>query len=302
MGLLRRTKDIESGRRDCTATVQPRRASTELTDERMASAQARAFPGVVIAGCQRCGTTSLYWNLAKHPLVLQALVKEVHFFDVNWIRGERWYRAHFPTLQELKDAGSDSGSAAIAIEASPYYIFHPDAPRRIATLLHDTKFIVLVRNPVDRAFSNWRRQVQKQRESLSFEEAIDEEPARLAGERERILADAGYEGTNWRWYSYLSRGHYAEQLAEFVRHVPRERLLVLIAEDLANDPQAVYQRTLEFLRLPDFAPPVHEHRNRSSGSSLSDRTRAKLVEHYRPHNRRLYEWLGDDLRRAGWDA
>jgi hypothetical protein len=91
-------------------------------------------------------------------------------------------------------------------------------------------------------------------------------------------------------------------LSEFVRHVPRERLLVLIAEELASDPRAVYSRVIRFLGLDDYQPPDHEHRNRSSGSSLNADTRTRLVDHFRPHNRDLYSWLGDDLSRFGWDA
>src|SRR3712207_6690007 len=114
--------------------------------ERIATAQQRRLPDFVIIGTQRGGTTSLYHYLSKHPEVLPALRKEIHFFDLNFDRGLDWYLAHFARQDQPGLVG----------EASPLYMFHRDVPERVRRVLPNAKFIALLRNPVDRAYSQYQ--------------------------------------------------------------------------------------------------------------------------------------------------
>src|SRR5262245_18320944 len=107
-------------------------------------------PHFIIIGAQRCGTTSLYNYLIRQLGVIPAAMKEVHFFDLNYQKGNEWYFSQFPEL----------GRDQITGEASPYYIFHPRVPQRIKNLLPSIKLIVLLRNPTNRAFSHYQLQVQ----------------------------------------------------------------------------------------------------------------------------------------------
>jgi hypothetical protein len=253
--------------------------------ERIESAHLRQLPDVVIVGTQKGGTTSLNRYLSGHPDIGVAIAKEVHFFSVRFDNGLDWYRAHFP-LQ---------GEARIVIEASHSYLVHPRAPARLHAALPQVKLIALLRNPVDRAYSQHQMNVRKDIEPLSFEDAIAAEPERLRGTSDRSDGD-------WRtasYFSYLGRGLYAEQLQRWLALFPREHLLILKSEDFFHDPEAGVQRTLAFLDLPPWRPTTYKVHNPGDYDDMRPETRARLSAYFAPHNRQLFELLGEDF---GWGA
>ena len=153
----------------------------------MVNAGSRPLPDFLIIGAQRCGTTSLYRYLEKHPQVIGAAPsKGVHYFDVHHERSLRWYRAHFPTRRRRDRAGD----RAVTGEASPYYVFHPHGPDRVRAAVPNVRLILMLRDPVVRAFSQYQQEYARGFEDAeTFEQALELEPGRLAGERERMLAD-----------------------------------------------------------------------------------------------------------------
>src|SRR5947209_1159841 len=158
-----------------------RRILTSARDQwNLRSADRRALPDFLIIGAQKAGTTSLYRYLAAHPDIVASTRKEVHFFDINFWRGEWWYRSLFPLRRRLQRRPPLRNRPAITGEASPYYLFHPFAPERAAQLLPDAKLIVLLRDPVERAWSHYRHEVANGRETMTFPDALAAEPARLA--------------------------------------------------------------------------------------------------------------------------
>lgn len=253
-----------------------------------------ALPDFVIVGAQKAGTTSLYKYLTTHPQVLGASRKELHFFDVAYHRGSAWYRSHFPR-RRARDALADRlGRPVITGESSPYYLFHPHAPRRLAEHVPDTKLIVLLRDPVTRAYSHYRHQVRRGRETLTFEEAIEREPERLRGERERMLADESYDSFNYRQFSYLARGVYIDQLRELHSRFPGGNVLVLKSETLFGRTQAVYDRVTDFLGLSraTLGPA------RTSGSGTSNPGvpgEQALHDYFEPYNASLCDLLGAEF-------
>lgn len=250
------------------------------------------LPDFVIIGAQRCGTTSLYAYLAGHPRVAPAEEKELHFFDLNWDRGVGWYRDRFASARRRR-----LRRRPLTGEASPYYVFHPHAPARMAEVLPEARLIVMLRDPVDRAFSHYKLGRGQGWEDLSFEEAIDREPERLAGELERMLEDQTYRSFAHQHYSYLARGRYVEHLRAWVERFP-ERLLVLRSEDLYRDPGTEMARVLAFLGLEETPHRPLDALNVSDPVAMDPRTRRRLAEHFRLYNRRLEELLG---RKMGWD-
>ena len=201
------------------------------------------MPRFVILGAQRGGTRSLYEDLTRHPLVQPARTDEVHFFSLFFDRGLRWYQSQFPPLAPGQITG----------EASPYYLFHPLAAKRLHAMLPEAKLIVLLRNPVDRAYSHFQHEVRQGTEPLSFEAAIAAEPERLAGEEARILEDDTYISFTHQHYSYLGRGRYVEQLRRWLSLFPREQLLILQSEAYFRDPGAIVQQVTEFIGLEPHA-------------------------------------------------
>lgn len=194
----------------------------------------RMLPDYLIVGAQRCGTTSLHRHLLQHPCVGRTLLglKGMHYFSTNYRRGWRWYRTHFPTNAYREWVKRKSGHDLIVGEGSPYYIFHPLAAERIAERLPGVKLLVMLRDPVERAYSHYQHMLLEGLEGVAtFEEAIEREPDRLAGEVEKILADPAYNSFHHQHHSYLARGIYVDQLRPFCSLFPEDQVLVLRSED-----------------------------------------------------------------------
>jgi hypothetical protein len=278
---------------------------------RIATSPVRLMPDFIIIGGQRCGTTSLYNYLMEYPGIVPASMKEVHYFDYHFDRPGFWYRAQFPFTFNKAYIEKVRKLSFVTGEASPYYLFHPQSPRRVAKMLPAVKLIALLRNPIDRAYSQHWLEFKLGYDTLSFEEAIDQEEKRLAGERERMLHDERYESYSYRHYSYLCRGIYMDQLQHWLQFFPREQLLILKSEDLYSNPATVVRQTLEFLGVPvneqfikqkefkNYREPTKEgYKSNEKPPKMKAETRARLIDYFRPHNARLYEFLGRDL---GWE-
>ena len=151
---------------------------------------------------------------------------------------------------------------------------------------------------VDRAYSHYHHQVSRGRETLSFEEAIQAEPQRLSGELAKILEDENYTSFNHVHFSYLSRGIYVDQLKAWQRFFPKEQILILSSEDFFANPSATCKQVLKFLNVPDWELNVHRKSNVGRYSKMQEATRKSLVEYFKPHNQRLYEYLGTSF---DWD-
>ncbi len=247
------------------------------------TAHLRVLPNFVILGTARGGTTSLFNWLGSHPDVTPSLKKETHYFDRHYAKGLRWYRSHFPL----------AGFHGITGEATPYLLFHPLAPQRVAKdLPSSTRFIVLLRNPVHRALSHYWWGRDKGRETESFERAVHLEPERLAGATELVLR--GEPSENHRMYSYLARGKYAGQLRSWFSAVGRERILIVESESLYGNPTE-RGRVLDWLDLHphDQEYPVANRADRSE--ETSPEFLAYLSDYFATDNQDLFELLGYEL-------
>jgi hypothetical protein len=268
----------------------------------------RVLPDFIIIGAAKSGTTSLYGALAEHPFVVPCTTadphfqntKEVHFFSSGFQRGEDWYRSHFPLESARRSFEAEHGRPFLTGEASPSYISSFWAPGRIRRLLPDVRLLAVLRNPVDRAYSQFQMSRRQGIEPLeSFEEATAAEEERLRSEVARLAADPHYNSPDFGRWSYLARSRYAEQLERWLELFPREQFLFLKAEDLLGDHAATLDSVHEFLGLP-----AHHHENptrlHTGGdyAPMAPDVRSRLLEYFRPHNERLYDLLGIDF---GWE-
>jgi hypothetical protein len=274
---------------DLTAALRSRRAKLGRTVAKLRGNGAP--PGFVVIGAQRCGTTSFFALLSRHPSIGVPFRKEIHFFDRDlYERGERFYRSFFPSPERMRAHGE-----RLTGEATPDYVFHPLGAPRVAAMLPNARFIVLLRDPVVRAWSHHALHATRGREPLSFEDAIDAEAERVGGERERIISEPRYPATTYLRYSYLGRGDYAPQLREWFATIPRERFLVLVSEEFFDDPQAALRQVETFLELPAWDPPADaEHRHAIGGAATEMRpeTRERLRGYFAPRIRATEELLG----------
>jgi hypothetical protein len=257
------------------------------------TSRARMLPAFLIVGAQRSGTTSMYRTLSQHPAVVKAVWhKGVHYFDTDYARGPGWYRAHFPLRARARRAASGTGTAPVTFESSPYYMFHPLAADRISRDLPGVKLLVLLRDPVERAYSAHAHELARGYETEPFATALELEPGRLAGEAERIMADPGYVSHSHQHHAYRGRGQYIEQLERLAHLLGRDRIHVVDSSDFFTEPEPAYKAVLEFLGLPHLGDAVFERHNARPRSPMPDGLRAELAEHFRPYDDRLAEWLG----------
>lgn len=262
------------------------------------------LPNFVIIGAMRAGTTYLADQLRHHPQVFMAPQKEIHFFDQYWDKGVDWYRTHF----------TGASGERIVAEATPRYMYFPDAAPRMAQLLPDASLLCVLRNPIDRAYSHYWRDRALGKQTLSFEQATEEE---LAGRKS---------------YAYVDRGRYLEQILRWCNHYPRSSLRVLIFEDLRDRPVDTFGSVCRFLEIDDVFRPTSSGRTvngyvtfrslrvraithrlpplpaavlgrlnqrRSSYPPMEESIRKQLRDVFQSHNAELSAWLGRDL--SNWN-
>jgi hypothetical protein len=237
------------------------------------------LPDFIIAGAPRSGTTWLYVLAQRHPepAMVEPMVPEPKFFLVCelWRRGVDYYsRKWFDPLPTGRVLG----------EKSANYLESPEVAERIFRAVPPVKLIFLLRNPVDRAYSNYLWSRQNGLESETFERALA-----LEEQRDRDLAP------NLRYarpHAYFSRGLYADHLVRFYKRFPRQQILVLRHEDLATCPERVaanFHRFLGVSEMPGLArelSPINAAKL-SPSEPLPEVLRRELVKRYRAANARL---------------
>jgi hypothetical protein len=268
-----------------------------------ATATWRPLPDFLIIGTKRGGTTSLWNYLLEHPLVVPMFpasenLKSNHYFYWHYARGEDWYRSYFATNAHRSRLQRKFGGPTMTGEASPYYLYDPRVPARVRADLPNAKIIILLRNPVERAYSQYKDRIKIHGETLSFPDALAVEPERLEGEMERMLAEPDYYSRPHDYFSYRDRGIYRPQVERWLDEFPREQVLIVRSEDFYADPAAAYSRTLAFLGLPDHQLQNPKRFNYVPAADMDEATRQELTEFYRPHNAELAKLLDTDF---GWD-
>jgi hypothetical protein len=274
-------------------------------------------PSFLVIGAQKAGTTALYYYLAEHPRIVPSRDKEIGFFapelfadwpehpnhrilctptgtsfddSRSYRRAAAWYHGQFPWPHEL-------GRGRLTFEATPEYLYYPRAAKRIFDYDPNMKLIVLLRDPVERAFSAWNMYrsyggyrpfiYATKRETRDFESAIQAELDELR--TDEIPRDPGY----------VRRGLYHEQLARYFQLFDRRQILVLDSADLRTSTAAVINQVAGFLGVP-------EHRREGEWQpvlvggydpAIPEPGLSVLREFYAPHNEELYRLLDRDF---GW--
>ena len=250
------------------------------------TASSRALPNFIIIGGVRCGTTSLYYNICKHPSVLPAAYDEIGFFDDNFHLGINWYRSMFPTRKKIKKIHQQTGKA-ITGEDTPFYIWNKDVIKRIKGFLPDVKLIVILRNPIDRAYSNYQMSVRDGNETKSFEEVVKNEIRLFNTKR-----DNKEEVNNLEYKkSYLAKGFYYEQLKHWFKMFNRKQIHVLFTENLRDNPDDTIRDIYKFLGLSEFFIEKYEKQKMFAYDDMDRNTRKKLSDFYAPHNEQLFELI-----------
>ena len=235
----------------------------------------------------RSGTTALNSYLREHPEVAVSSTKEVHFFDSFYERGVEWYREHFPHSQSARAVG----------EATPNYMFSTTALDRIRDDLPDVKLVVMLRNPIDRAYSHYWHDRARGKTEGDFAENVRRE----------------LEGTDPQ-LDFIARGRYRAQIESILDRFPATALHVEVFEDMVDRPDDVYTSVCRFIGVdPGFRPknlgaPVNNfvefrslalrHASQKLPGRLRDvigRLNTKRKESYPPMSPRLRNLLAEEF-------
>ena len=234
----------------------------------------------IIAGAQKSGTTALHYFLQKHPQITLGDQQEMHFFDNDVLFAgpvdyELLHR-HFPQLARGMIAG----------ECTPHYFYHEPAMERIWNYNPKIKLIVLLRNPVERAFAHWNMQRFKDREPLDFLDAVKEEKGRM---RDASPLEA-------RRIAYVDRGRYSEQLERVFKFFPREQVKLIKFEQFRDNNRGTLESIFDFLGVK----PLRTIRSKDRNVVPYER---EMTLEERKH---LYALFAEDIARVeqilGWDC
>ena len=258
---------------------------------RIMTNQLRVLPDFVVIGSTKSGTTSLHYYLIQHPRIISE--RNVHFFEYMQTNSIEWYRAHFPTKAYKNFKKLTVG------EQTATYLFHPLIPKRIHTTIPNAKLIVVLRNPVDRAYSNYKHQVREGIEKRTFEEAIKSELKRIEicknNSEYKINND---DFSNHVIFSYLRHGIYVDFIKAWMEFFTKEQFLILPTYDLNNNRAKFLKQVFDYLNVQNFEIKDVERQNVGEYKKLDKSMRKFLVDYYRPHNERLFKLLEKNF---DWD-
>ncbi len=234
----------------------------------------------IVAGAQKSGTTALHYFLSKHPEIALPDKQEMHFFDDEQIFSEPvdydLLHRHFPPV-----AGS-----TIAGECTPNYIYWRPAIERIWNYNPKIKLLILLRNPVDRAFSHWNMQRSKGREPLDFLDAVNEEKRRTA---QPLSLES-------RRFAYVDRGFYSAQLERVFTFFRREQTKTIKFEDFRDKNHETLNSIFHFLGVKALGAVRSKDRN------VVPYERAMTPD----ERKRLYRLFAEDIekleRMLVWDC
>lgn len=262
---------------------------------RKATSGMRALPDFIIAGAQKCGTSSMHQYFTQHPRLLAGSVKEIHFFDGGldpvwnkYAEGESLYRSYFPLRSTVRQ------KRALCFEASPNYIFSPVVAKRMATTVPDAKIVVLLRDPVERAISHYFHELRRGRETEDIETAFALEEERISP----AITQGNFKDPKFINLSYQLRGDYADQLERLFAYYPRAQVQVLEAERFFENPVAVMREVLDFVMMDDFPHRIDVKPAGTGGNKkqVSERVYDMLRCRFRASNSKLADLIGQEFR------
>ena len=253
----------------------------------------RVLPDFIIIGAGRAGTTALYTYLIQHPSIITAStdndapVADLHFFEYMISDKISWYKSHFPRK---------SKNSFVTGEFTSTYMYHKKVPERIFNLIPKIKLIVILRNPVDKAYSTYNQQSHFNEVTSSFEETIKAEFARIDLIKNHIeYTNNNPNFDNYVEYNIIRHGIYFNYLEKWFKIFPKKQIFVVDSNELENVPQQTLNKVFEFLNLSPHEIPNLAKVNIGKYSPMTESTRQSLIEFYKPHNAKLNNLLGTNF-------
>ena len=269
---------IHAYRTSCYHRVVKKRPNLKTPD---VNAQKTLGPDYIIIGAGKCGTTSLHKYIGTHPDVFLPHKKEINFFNRERDKGLAWYLAHFPAIADSPQF--------ITGESTPDYFSYPGVDEDIHAVFPNTKLIVLLRNPVDRAISWYHHNVKRGLESRSFSSILETELEQL----HRAPQDA-YSTIN----GHIGGSLYVYKLQRWLSSFSKQQCLIIKSEDFYQNTRTIMADVFQFLNLSPFDLPTCRKHNVGDYKKADVQERQMLQEIFRPHNQKLNDYLSRDF---DWD-
>lgn len=249
----------------------------------------RIMPDFFIGGVQKGGTTSLYAALAQHPQIIRAKFKEVFYYgnNDNYQKGKAHYKQFFATSFHKQNVERKLGKQVLTLDATTNTFESKEAPKRILQDNPKAKIIFILRNPVERAFSQYKMSQKKGWEKASFEKALELEEARIA---DGAKMASGFNGHNYAFQrlGYRSRGLYVNYMKQWFAEFPKENILVLNSDSFFQNPDAVFDNICQFLKIDDKVNIKFDKLNEGAKGEMEEKTRAYLSNYFKPYNEELF--------------
>ena len=254
----------------------------------------RVIPDFLVIGAKRCGTTSLYQHLSEHPCISRSPRDNIGFFNENYHLGINWYKSLFPTIFYKKKMESKN-KHCLFFDVTSTYMEEELTAKNVYEVNPNQKIIVILRNPVDRAYSHYHVNVKEKSEKRSFEDAVFEEMNRIKSER--IIQN---KNKNLRVFTpnnihYLKKGFYALQLKSWFKIFPREQILVLSTEEFQEDQNLIYKKIFDFLNIPNMKIKSTEKMEKGNYTHMKHDTRNLLLDYFRQCNHELFELINSEF-------
>jgi len=259
------------------------------------SSPLRVLPECFVIGVVRSGTTSLYHYLGQHPCIGSSAYDEIGYFDENYHLGINWYKSLFPT-KFTRNKIIKKHEKFLTYDVTPFYIYNPLVAKRISESFPRAKIISNLRNPIDRAYSNYIIMLQDGDTTKTFEEIVEMSINEIDKNKSK-LNDESYT-VNVFYENILARGFYADQLEIWFEKFQKKQILMIPSEDLAQKTDQVLTKVFEFLDLPYFKIKDFTKQNKREYPLMKDETRKLLIEFYKPHNEKLYSLINQHF---DWD-
>lgn len=245
----------------------------------------RTKPSFLIIGSQKAGTTSMHYYLNQNSYIESPVIKETHFFNMHYDRKMHYYRSIFP----LKKKNIQT------FESTPDYLDHPLAPELCYKHLPDVKIIVLLREPVSRAFShfNFIKRRREEENKLTFEEALEREEERVQKAFDIMPKDRYHSGRIFSDYAYKRKGEYAKHLKNWLKFYPKHHFYFINFKDFIINPANILEGVCNFLDIPYEHITTVRHQNKTIyNNPIKDDTKQMLSNYYLLHNEELFKLIG----------
>jgi hypothetical protein len=250
----------------------------------------RVTPDFLVIGSKRCGTTSLYEYLGEHPCIKKSSHDHIGFFDDNFHLGINFYKSFFPTIFE-KIIFQIKNGMYLNYDVTSTYIHNTTTSKRVFETLPKIKIIAIIRNPIDRAYSeyNVNKEINPKIEPFEIfvEKEIEEISNKEESENNRFLSNKN---------KYLERGLWFEQLEPWFKLFPKQNILILSTEDFGKDSNHIFNIIFKFLNLKKFLIENPKKLRKANYPKLDQKTREKLIDFYKSYNLKFYNLVGKDFQ------